>query len=258
MIGREMADVVFDAEEAKERYLTHDQSVDMAISLFAEAIDAAQDLKLVLVRNRTSSRLVTSDDPAVLTNRLCLQKMVGRFTGGGLGSSGIVIYLPLSPAHGALMYDGDIYTAPHDHGWIDARRAEDVLALNEQQHLNCASNIFFSAWADADIVRERARLAQGGRSEARYQVLVAVRDDTDGTEGWERYNVVPLAEAKKAERALFHIKSTPPAHSRWPSLLKWRTGAHGYSNGSGVGVIRNWTLRNRMNGDPSFKKVRFG
>jgi hypothetical protein len=37
--------------------------------IFAEEMDIIDDLKLCLIRNRTSIPFVTSDDPAVMTNR---------------------------------------------------------------------------------------------------------------------------------------------------------------------------------------------
>lgn len=252
-MGNELADFAFVSGEAKDMHLSHADSVRLAMSMFAGALEMVADLKVVLVRNGTSLGLITSDDPAVLSNRLYAQKLPMPGRGGGLGNSGALIYLPLTPCHGSLIYDGDVYTAPHENGWVELK-GDDVASLNEQQQLNCRMNLYFSEWQDLDTIREQARLVSDRRVGERHQMRVAV-PEPEQFPGWESFRVVSREEAQSAERSMIHLQSTPPRFSRWPSVLKWRSGAHGYSNGSGAGLIRRWILHALRGNDPTYRKV---
>jgi hypothetical protein len=53
------------------------------------------DLKVVLFKNKTKRDFVTSDDPAVLTNRWQLQRL--KRSSFGTNSAGLVLFMPLGP-----------------------------------------------------------------------------------------------------------------------------------------------------------------
>jgi len=135
-----MGDVI-DSEITDFR-LSIRSAVQIAMRTFAENRNIADDLKICLLRNRTSIPFVTSDDPAVLTNRWHLQDKRTRGRSFGLGSSGSLLILPLSPQIMCLGYDGDVYSVPQESGWVDVRHDADIQAFNQHQFLNCRANIF--------------------------------------------------------------------------------------------------------------------
>jgi len=72
-------------------------AVQMAMLHFADSVRIVDDLKVCIARNRTNRPFVTSDDPAVLTNRLHLQRRHKVLRSFGIKTAGAVFLLPLSP-----------------------------------------------------------------------------------------------------------------------------------------------------------------
>ena len=67
------------------------------MSVFFNAGDTVDDLYVCLVRNRTNLPFVTSDNPAVMTNRWHLTDRRARGVSPGLGNAGMIGLLPLAP-----------------------------------------------------------------------------------------------------------------------------------------------------------------
>jgi len=64
------------------------EAVQAAMLFYARSMKIVDDLQMTLVRNRTATPFVTSDDPAVLTNRWHLQNPRGRGLAFGVRSGG--------------------------------------------------------------------------------------------------------------------------------------------------------------------------
>ena len=71
------------------------RAVQFAMLTYAKTMDVIDDLKICLIRNRTSVPFVTSDDPAVLTNRWYLEDRRIRGRSFGWQASGLLAILPL-------------------------------------------------------------------------------------------------------------------------------------------------------------------
>lgn len=211
-------------------------AVQMAMRTFAESIHIVDDLKICLVRNRTRIPFVTSDDPAVLANRWQQQtkKAVGHSF--GLHSAGALFLLPLNPEVLCLGYDGDVYSIPHKHGWVDARQESDIYALNEHQFLNCRANIFVQDDSHSSIVHEAFLLSESRRPKSRHKIHYAVLDRTEGE--YSRYRVVDPKEADEHQEAIIHTQVVHPHPSSWPRVVAWRPGGFVFTNGTGLGYVR--------------------
>ncbi len=122
------------------------EAVQFAMRAFAEEMHLFDDLKVCLVRNRTSRPFVTSDDPAVIANRWHKEDPRVRHKSPGLMACGTSVFLPLSPRTLCVAYDGNVYSMPHQNGWTEVRRESDVNAFNEQQFLNASANVYFRDW----------------------------------------------------------------------------------------------------------------
>lgn len=107
------------------------ESVLEAMRFYAASMTIVDDLTVTVVRNLTGSPFITSDDPAILTNRWHLQNRRAEGLNFGLRNAGLVMILPLSPDRLALLHDGDVYSFAHRQGRVDLTRADDVAALNE-------------------------------------------------------------------------------------------------------------------------------
>lgn len=171
-------------------------AVREAMRIYAELMGIIDDLKICLVRNDTGIPFVTSDDPAVMTNRWQLQDPRAQGLAFGTKSAGLLFFLPISPDVSCVLYDGDVYTLDHAGGWIATRRASDVAALNEHQILNCYANLYFRDWQTRHIVLDAIAQAAPRRPAARQEVYYAVRDRTEGE--WTRYAVIPKPTCVRA------------------------------------------------------------
>lgn len=209
---------------------------------YAKQSGAVDDMKVCLLRNRTNTPFITSDDPAVLTNRWYFQDTRARGLSFGLSSSGNIFLLPLSPHCLCLGYDGDVYSVPHQRGLVNIRNLSDIRRLNQHQYLNCRANIFFRNPAHADIVREGYAEAMNRRPEIRHRINYAIVDGEE--DGATRYRVIEPTGNEGHEQALVISETIHPRPASWPRQLRWRNRGDVYTNGSGVGYIRRSWVRN--------------
>lgn len=212
------------------------EAVQVAMRVFADEMHLFDDLKVCLVRNRTRRPFVTSDDPAVVTNRWHNEDARVCHKSPGLMACGTTVFLPLSPRVLCMAYDGDVYSVPHENGWTEVRNECDVEAFNEQQFLNAFNNVYFCEWSDHCWVLSAYRAVQGRRLSSNHRVSYAVLDRVDGAH--ERYRVVERSDSETHEEAIIHTELLSPTPSRWPFQLRWRTKGSVYTNGTRAGYIR--------------------
>jgi hypothetical protein len=228
------------------------EAVQMAMRTFDEEAHVVDDLKVCLIRNRSTLRFITSDDPAVMTNLWHAVDPRPRKASPGLISAGMIFVLPLTPTVACVGYDGDVYAVAHENGWVHCRRERDAAALNELQYLNCAANIYFREWLDAERIPSAFSLAAERRVSPRHRVHYAVYEGIrDGARVFRR---VEPSEAGAHERALVHIESITPVPGAWPSFLRRRSSGTVFATDTGVGFVRKAALAHRQ--IDTFRKVR--
>jgi hypothetical protein len=215
-------------------------ATEQAMLHYAEAMGIVDDLKMCIVRNATDLPFVTSDNPAVLTNRLHYQRPTPGKRAFGVKTAGALFFLPLTPSLFALFYDGAVYSVTHKGHFVDVQRFSDVAALNDHQYLNCAGNIYFGAWEGRDQVAVAAANAATRRPATPHTRTHAVLDRSD--EWGERFTVEPVSDIRDGRKRLVHIVTNKPTPSNWPSFLRFRPDASGWSNGTGAGLTRRGCL----------------
>jgi hypothetical protein len=231
------------------------EAVQMAMRTFAEEMRVVADLKVCLIKNRTPLPFFTSDDPAVLTNRWYLESTKTRGSSFGLSSAGDILLLPLSPETLCLGYDGDVYSVPHEDGWVEVRRESDVEAFNEHQLLNCRANVFVRDSAHARLVHESFLRVAPRRPEKRHVVHYAILDGREGD--LARYRVVNRAEAGDHKEAMIHTQVVHARPAAWPKQISWRQKGFAFTNGTAVGYVRRAST-NLENTQPFRKELTHG
>jgi hypothetical protein len=212
------------------------EAVQIAMRAFAQSMYIVDDLKICLIKNRTGVAFITSDDPAVLTNRWHLQTDRTRGRSFGPVAAGTLLFLPLTARVLCLGYDGDVYSVPNQQGWADIRRDQDAEAFNEHQFLNCRANIFLQDPADSVRVHEAFLGALCRRPGIRHRTHYAILDGADATH--KRYKVVDPATASEHEEAIIHMQVVHAHPASWPSIITWRPKGVIYTNDTGVGHVR--------------------
>jgi hypothetical protein len=230
------------------------EAVQMAMRIFAEAIDIVDDLKICLLRNRTAIPFLTSDDPAVMTNRWYMEDPRTTWRSPGLQSAGALLLLPLTPRVLCLAYDGDVYSIPNAGGWVEVKRERDIQAFNQHQFFNCHVNIYFRDWDHRQQIQHDFNAVASIRPTARHRFNYATFDRAEG--GAERYQVVARAAAGDHDRALIHTETVSARPSSWPMQITRRVRGVAYTNGTGLGFVRRHSMH-RLRGD-GFRKIRTG
>lgn len=216
----------------------HGRWVLVSMSAMKDAYDFTDDLAAALLINKTSSPFLTSDNPAVTTNKLHTfdRRVRGPGNGYGLNSAGATLLLPVSPWHAVCYYDPDVYRLPGDGNVVHIKNTEDVHALNELQVLNCYRNAYFSqdfphAWVQREFAATKAE-----RSKPLWDIRFAVAENS--RDGKERYRMLPKGSPVERRNGLIITEQLHRRPSRWPSFLMWKPRGYAFDTGTGAGVVR--------------------
>lgn len=212
------------------------EAVQMSMRTYADNMYVIDDLKICLISNKTDFPFMTSDDPAILTNKWHLNDWRTKFRSFGLRTSGDLLFLPLTPKIICVAYDGDVYSIPNKKGWASISRLRDVIAFNEHQFLNCKANIFLKNIEHQSFVCESFDEIAHNRPPERHRINYAVLDYSNGE--YSRYKVVDPTEAGEHQKAIIHTETIHHRPVTWPNVIRWRIKGVVYTNGTGLGYMR--------------------
>ena len=203
----------------------------------------AKDLKFVVLRNTSKIDFITSDNPAIMANKLALEP--GEKESFGIISSGTILSMPLTPRLSALFFDIGIYTVsiPQGTRFVTIKSEPDVMAMNHLQHLHAHKNLYFFNWDDRDRIAEQASAVKNERAQATAKFTTLIRDHSLPGES---YRAGSEQEQTEAREVLLKGSYVPPRPSQWPSFLKYRPKPISYNNQTAIGRVRKqeW-LRHR-------------
>jgi hypothetical protein len=227
-------------------------SVLAAMRSYAETMKYVDDLKLRIIRNTSSVRFITSDDPVVMTNRWHQNSPLTKSLPFGMLSAGLVIFMPLTPTLQALLFDGDVYSVQHKSGFVDVTNDSDAVACNQLQALCCSQNLYFKDRDSELSVRSLVDAVADRRLPSKFVVTHAVKDESSETH--MRYQVMHDPDVREYGEVLVHAKSTRPIPPMWPSFLKYRRKGKVYTNGTRAGFRREATMLLEQGG-PQWRKI---
>lgn len=240
-------------QPAPQIRINKEEATIAALRAFLEQYMALADLGVVQVHNRTNVSFVTSDNPAIQTNRWALSQTTRMSANFGMLSAGFIGLLPISPVVLVLLYDKGIYSIEHQNRCITVKDEPDIQSLNDHQLLNCISNIYFAGDLENRVHRVlpevKARRAVSGEK-------VHIFTKRPGGEDNHYYRADKL-DTSVAGKAMFATSTYFPRPLAWPSFLHWRTGGYYFYNGSGVGQVRKAHAFDRI-GDAPFRKIKTG
>ncbi len=208
----------------------------MACMTFAESMHEIDDLKFCIIKNKTKVPFITSDNPAVLTNKWRLGKDRAPGHSFGIGSAGMLALLPLTPKLLFLGYDGDVYSVPKERGVVMMKSDRDVIALNRHQFLQCAANVYVHEASHEEALIKHYSEIESARPKVRHIAHYAQIGSTVG--GYTRYVIIPTEERDKTKEAIMHSQVIHPHPGIWPSQIRIRQNGSVYTNGTGMGYVR--------------------
>lgn len=200
-------------------------------------LDHIADLKCCLLVNESNIDFLTNDNPAVDSNRF-LQLMRGKFLRNwGLSSSGLYIYLPISPSVAFFAYDSGTYDLPTVNGSFRVT-AKDANALNYLMLLHSDSCMYFSNFQNRMYIEENLVKLRTLVPEKRFAVNLAVHDTSYLVPGSKRFKVVSDLEFMEAEHGVIHVESKPPLPIFHFPSLKNKIRKRFIDTGTGAGFLR--------------------
>lgn len=212
------------------------EAVQIACRAFVDTMHQIDDLKFCIVKNRTRIPFITSDNPAVMTNKWRLEKDKAPGHSFGTGSAGMLAILPLTPKLLFLGYDGDVYSVPNEKGIVNIKQTRDVISFNRHQFLQCVSNVYIHDPEYGESISKHNADVESIRPKERHVVHYAQYDCTVGNH--KRYLIVSPDEIDKEKEGFMHSQVIHPHPEMWPSQIRIRTNGSVYTNGTGVGYIR--------------------
>lgn len=120
-------------------------SIEMLLGVLPSILDSMHGLKAQVAKIDTP-RFILGDKPVVLYNQYCEQ--VEHYSGLGFTRSGIQLFMPISPKEYLLLYDGQVY----DYVKSQSVTYGDIETLNALQILQSESNLYFSSWAEQELL----------------------------------------------------------------------------------------------------------
>ena len=228
--GRRLGDV---HEDAMQPFDTQ-REMQQQIYIAAKASETLNDLRPVLLINRTKTPFIASDNPACITNRLYTQRYQDETS--GMIQSGGAIFLPITPRLAFMGYDADVFqtfaNGIEHHVWNE----QDVRRINELQAQVATQSLYFSEWKDREYVERLARGSVPYRRDNWTFIWTSIQDGDDGE--FERYRTVTEADDESTEPRITTISTYNPAPSTWPTFLKFKLRPRGFATGSAMGFVR--------------------
>jgi Protein of unknown function (DUF4238) len=212
-------------------------AIQIAMRLFADEMNILDDLKICLIRNKTKIPFITSDDPAVITNRWWLNDNRTQGRSFGLSSAGNITLLPITPKLLCVGYDGDVYSVSHNLGMVDVRDERDILSFNQQQILNCRANLFVQDSNHSQTIHNAYMEIKESRPSSRHKINYAIRDTSVGNE--VIYRVVDSKELESHSEALIHSQTVHPKPPSWPKQIIFRNKGTVYTSGTSMVYVRH-------------------
>jgi hypothetical protein len=222
--------------ESDEPLFTIKDAVQNACHTFAHNMHLIDDLKFCLFKNKTDVPFITSDNPAIITNKWHLEKKTTVSRSFGLGSAGSLAILPLTPRLLLLGYDGDVYNIAKNQGITEIKNARDAIAFNRHQFLQCDANVYVHDASLGNTLLNHFQDIEHARPANRHVIRYAQMDRRIGNH--TRYAVTPRDEIDKSKEAILHSQVVHPNPGIWPSQIRIRTNGSVYTNDSGMGYVR--------------------
>lgn len=210
--------------------------VNKSMHLLLKNKHLVNDLKLCILNNNTQTDFITSDNPAVLTNRWYFLNKEAQFSSFGLQSAGSLFILPLTPKLLMLAYDGDVYSISNTKGWVQVKNEFDVNAFNYLQLLNCKANIYIKSSNSLQylecLYREIKYLKPLQVYKTEFLALNSTKDNV------ETYVPIEFSEIKNNQKILKPSQFVYVAPPIWSRLIRWKNRGFVMTNGSAHGFVR--------------------
>lgn len=219
---------------AEEIDLSEQRMMQSSMLQYARTLYTLRDLAVHIIHNQSQVDFVTSDDPAILTNRFQIQRLGTE--NAGTESAGALLFLPLTPRHMLMCFDKDIYRFGYTNGTVVLNRSADVLSFNQFQYIKAEKNIYHRAAEDAELILTGLQQAQPLRPTTWHKVETTII--TREEPGRTYIRQASSEETLHAPRRMVGLKSVLPKPDKWPSIIRYKLRPRYFYDGSLAGHLR--------------------
>lgn len=207
-----------------------------AMQMYINSKEYIRDLKACIIINTTRVDFVASDDPSILVSRFHSQKLKTNVY--GIGSAGVILFLPMSPRIQLVCYDSAIYSANlSSKNVISATKEKDVIALNELQFLKANENIYFRNWENKEHIMNQYLKYSSERMKKWHHIQKFIK--VEQGEGYEKFTPASGAEFAKSKANLIVLTHYNVELSLWFSGIRFRQKLAYRYDGSAAGYMRD-------------------
>ncbi|KPH12360.1 DUF4238 domain-containing protein [Chryseobacterium sp. ERMR1:04] len=153
-LGRERIKEIDEDANVDEMWptLTHEESVNMSLSMLSHMVDNIIDLDFKILKNQTEIPFITSDFPVVKYNQYLEQKNWHN-SKTGYGLVGLQIFIPLNDQLTLVFYDPAIYIlGTSKQNIIVIKDKKTINDINKLQVVNCLGTLFFNEKASLNYI----------------------------------------------------------------------------------------------------------
>lgn len=144
------------AVSREEFFADYDTPNKISIAVSNECFDILVDLKPLTIINESGRGFIISDNPVTLYNLLYARRNYR--INYGLGTGGIIIFLPLSPTVCFCLCDPEVYDEKSEDGFnITIKFKNQVNELNKMFAQNAYEAIYWGSGVDADYAKRMGR-----------------------------------------------------------------------------------------------------
>lgn len=144
------------AVSREEFFADYDTPNKISIAVAYECFDILVDLKPLTIINESGRGFIISDNPVTLYNLLYARRNYR--INYGLGTGGIIIFLPLSPTVCFCLCDPEVYDEKSEDGFnITIKSKNQVNELNKMFAQNAYEAIYWGSGVDADYAKRMGR-----------------------------------------------------------------------------------------------------
>lgn len=133
------------------------------------------DLDCKLICNESPHSFIASDNPVVLYNQY-LEQRRPEHNNIGFVTKGLEIFVPISPQHCLVFFDGDVYKVGEKNNIkVNIKDLADVESINRLQYINAQQNLYFNESVTNDYLRRLT--ASSARYRGNSEVELQVNED---------------------------------------------------------------------------------
>jgi len=169
-----------------------------------------------------------SDDPVCLFNKLEAQRNFRfDFYSCGIGSAGILIWCPISPKYGVLVYDNDVYKVGGNEDIVSLKDWKDMESLNLIQLQTANKVIFVPSGSKLEYLSELKSKVESVRIKPRVVINHAIKVESE-VPGQQHFKVVDfeeielMAKENGGAETLVHSETRIYKPSYWPKFIRKR------------------------------------